>query len=165
MGLEMEIDLNELRQLISDYLLSARSIPIHNPQERQGNSKLWEKDLENYFRGRGLEFQRNDHKSPDFGDPLNVDIKTVRFDRTAKTFSVAPLSIDEAVTGVLPYRMIVLIWKYDAETRQGFPADALIIPKEAKSVLTNWSFKGIQVKSGVSTSLIRQRGVLGGKKL
>ncbi len=161
----MEIELTELIQLITDYVQSARSISIQNPQERQGNSKLWEKDLENYLRARGFEFKRNNDKTPDFGDPLNVDVKTVRVDRTTKTFSVAPLSIDEAVTGVLPYRMIVLIWKYEKDTQNGYPVDALVIPKEAKSILTNWSFKGIQVKSGVSKALIRQRGVLGGKKL
>lgn len=94
-----------------------------------------------------------------------MDVKTVRFDRTAKTFSVAPLSIDEAVSGVLPYRMIVLVWKYDMDSQRGYPVDALVVPKEAKTVLTNWSFKGIQVKSGVSETLIRQRGVLGGRKL
>lgn len=48
----MEIDLDKLTELVADYLQAARSIPIQNPQERQGNSKLWEKDLENYFHGR-----------------------------------------------------------------------------------------------------------------
>ncbi|TAH51161.1 MAG: hypothetical protein EYC68_11525 [Chloroflexota bacterium] len=161
----MEIELKELTELVADYLQAARSIPIQNPQERQGNSKLWEKDLENYFRGRGFDFIRNDNASPDFGEPLNVDIKTVRFDRTAKTFSVAPLTIDQAVSGVLPYRMIVLVWRYDGDTQRGYPVDALVVPKEAKTVLTNWSFKGIQVKSGVSESLLRERGILGGKNL
>ncbi len=139
----MEIDLGGLTALVSDYLLAARSIPIQDPQERQGNSKLYEKDLENYFRARGFDFKRNDSESPDFGDPLNVDVKTIRFDRLTKTFSVAPLSIDEAITGVLPYRMIVLIWKYDSDNKRGYPVDALIVPKEAKTVLTNWSFKGV----------------------
>lgn len=161
----MEIDVTELTALVADYLQAARSVPIENTQERQGNSKLWEKDLENYFRGRGFDFKRNDNQSPDFGEPLNVDVKTIRFDRTTKTFSVAPLTVDEAVSGVLPYRMIVLIWKYDKDTQRGYPVDALVVPKEAKTVLTNWSFKGIQVKSGVSEGLIRERGVLGGKKL
>jgi len=161
----MEIDFEALTQLLVDYLRAARSIPIANPQERQGNSKLWEKDLENFFRARGFDFLRNNDTSPDFGDPLNLDVKTIRFDRSTKTFSVAPLTIDQAVSGVLPYRMVVLIWKYDPDTQKGFPVDALVVPKEAKTVLTNWSFKGIQVKSGVSESLIRQRGILGGKKL
>lgn len=161
----MEIDFEALTQLLVDYLRAARSIPIANPQERQGNSKLWEKDLENFFRARGFDFLRNNDTSPDFGDPLSLDVKTIRFDRSTKTFSVAPLTIDQAVSGVLPYRMVVLIWKYDPDTQKGFPVDALVVPKEAKTVLTNWSFKGIQVKSGVSESLIRQRGILGGKKL
>jgi hypothetical protein len=161
----MEIPFEELRALVIDYVQAGRSIPITNPQERQGNSKLWEKDLENYFRQRGFEFKRNNDRAPDFEEPLNLEVKTIRFDRTTKTFSVAPLTPEQAVSGVLPYRIVVLIWKYDVNTSFGFPVDALLVPKEAKTVLTNWSFKGIQVKSGVSEKLIRERGILGGRRL
>lgn len=161
----MEIDLNKLADLLFDYIQAARSIPIENPQERQGNSKLWEKDLEKFFRERGLEFTRNDNQSPDFGDPLNLDVKAIRFDRSTKTFSVGALTLEEALSGILPYRIVVLVWKYDPNVQMGYPVDAVIVPKKAKTVLTNWSFTGIQVKSGVSESLIRQHGVLSGKKL
>jgi hypothetical protein len=161
----MEISLNEIRGLLLDYFESGRSIPIENEQERQGNSKLWEKDLCDFLHAKGYKFERHDSKTPDFGDPFNLDVKTLRFDRTTKTFSVAPLTAEQALTGVLPYRMVVLLWKYDSKTGRGHPVDAVLVPKEAKSVLTNWSYKGIQVKSGVSDKLIREKGLLAGKRL
>ena len=161
----MEISLEELKGLMLKYLDSARSIPISNAQERQGNSKLWEKDVAEFFRVVGYEFKRNDAVTPDYGDPLNFDLKTVRIDRTTKTFTVAPLTYEEAKTGVLQYRIIVLIWRFDEQPHRGYPIDAIIVPKEARSVLTNWSFKGIQVKSGISEKMIREKGILAGRKL
>ena len=159
----MEISLDEIRSLLLDYFDAGRSISVENEQERQGNSKLWEKDLSEFLRGKGYKFDRHDSKSPDFGDPFNLDVKTLRLDRTTKTFSVAPLTAEQALTGVLPYRMVVLLWKYDSTTRRGHPVDAVLVPKEARSVLTNWSYKGIQVKSGVSEKLIREKGILSGR--
>ncbi len=161
----MELNLNEIRDLLLEYFDAGRSIPIENTQERQGNSKLWEKDLYDFFRAKGYEFERYDSKTPDFGDPFNLDVKTLRFDRSTKTFSVAPLTPQEALTGVLPYRMVVLLWRYDSDTGRGHPVGAVLVPKEAKTVLTNWSYKGIQVKSGVSETLIREKGLLAGKRL
>jgi hypothetical protein len=161
----MEIDLNEIRRLLLEYFESGRSIPIENEQERQGNSKLWEKDLCEFLHAKGYKFDRHDSKTPDFGDPFNLDVKTLRFDRTTKTFSVAPLTAEQALTGVLPYRMVVLLWKYDPKTGRGHPVDAVLIPKEARTILTNWSYKGIQVKSGISEKLIREKGLLAGKRL
>ena len=61
--------------------------------------------------------------------------------------------------------MVILIWKYDVQTGRGYAVDAVLVPKEAKTVLTNWSYKGIQVKSGVSEKLIREKGLLAGTKL
>lgn len=161
----MEINLGKIRSLLLEYFEAGRSIPIENAQERQGNSKLWEKDLCEFLHGKGYVFERHDSKTPDFGDPFNLDVKTLRFDRTTKTFSVAPLTVKQALTGVLPYRMVILLWKYDERSKRGHPVDAVLVPKEAKSVLTNWSYKGIQVKSGVSEKLIREKGLLAGKKL
>jgi len=161
----MELTLEKIRTLILEYLQSKRSIPIKNPQERQGNSKLWEKDLEEFCRAKDFQFERSDDSAPDFGEPLNFDVKTIRVDRTTKTFTVAPLTERQAETGVLPYRMVILVWRYDEKTRRGFPMDAIVVPKEAKTVLTNWSYKGIQVKSGISDGLIRERGLLAGRKL
>ncbi len=161
----MEISFEEIRRLLLEYFEAGRSIPIENVQERQGNSKLWEKDLYEYLRDKGYDFQRRDSDTPDFGEPFNLDVKTLRFDRTTKTFSVAPLTEEQALTGVLPYRMVILLWKYDPQSRRGYPIDAILVPKEAKSVLTNWSYKGIQVKSGVSAKLIREKGLLAGKRL
>ena len=161
----MEINLETIRSLLLDYFEAGRSIPIENAQERQGNSKLWEKDLYEFLQGKGYKFERSDSETPDFGDPFNLDVKTLRFDRTTKTFSVAPLTAKQALTGVLPYRMVILLWKYDQKSKRGYPVDAVLVPKEAKSVLTNWSYKGIQVKSGVSEKLIREKGLLAGKKL
>jgi hypothetical protein len=161
----MEISLDEIRDLILAYLSANRAIPVTDPQERQGNSKQWEKDLAEFCRSRGYEFTRNDQIAPDYGEPLNFDVKTIRIDRTTKTFTVAPLTEQEALTGVLPYRIVVLIWRYDTRKKRGYPVDAIIVPKEAKTVLTNWSYKGIQVKSGVSDGLIRERGLLAGKRL
>jgi len=154
-----------LKGLILKYLDSRRSIPISNAQERQGNSKLWEKDVAEFCHAAGYEFKRNDAVTPDYGDPLNFDLKTVRIDRTTKTFTVAPLTYKEAKTGVLKYRIVILIWRFDEQTRRGYPIDAIIVPKEARSVLTNWSFKGIQVKSGISEKMIREKGILAGKQL
>ena len=161
----MEISFEELKALILNYLAAKRSIPIQDPQERQGNSKLWEKDVEEFCRAQGYQFQRNNSTTPDYGEPLNFDVKSIRLDRTTKTFTVAPLTEKQAQTGVLPYRMVILIWKYNGRTRRGYPVDAIVVPKEAKSVLTNWSYKGIQVKSGVSEKMIREKGLLSGKKL
>ncbi len=161
----MEISLEELKRLILKYLDSGRSIPISNAQERQGNSKLWEKDVAEFCCVAGYEFKRNDAVTPDYGDPLNFDLKTVRIDRTTKTFTVAPLTYKEAKTGILRYRIAILIWRFDEQTHRGYPIDAIIVPKEARSVLTNWSFKGIQVKSGISERMIREKGILAGKKL
>ena len=156
----MEITLEELKVLILKYLQSNRLIEVKNPQERQGNSKLWEKDIEEFFVQQGFRFRRNDSESPDFEDPLNFDVKTVRIDRKTKTFTVAPLTEIQAETGVLPYRIVVLIWRYNATTGHGVPVDAIVVPKNARSVLKNWSYKGIQVKSGVSDDMIRRMGVL-----
>jgi hypothetical protein len=61
--------------------------------------------------------------------------------------------------------MVILIWKYDNESGRGYPVDAIIVPNEARSVLTNWSYKGIQVKSGISEKMIREKGVLAGRRL
>jgi len=160
-----EISFEELRDLISGYLHANRSIPIANPQERQGNSKLWEKDIEKYCRERGFEFSRSDADNPDFGNPLNFDAKTIRVDRKTKTFTVAPLTEAQAQTGILSYRIVILIWRYDSKRRRGYPLEAIVVPKEAKTVLTNWSYKGIQVKSGISDGLIREKGILQGRKL
>ena len=156
----MEIPLEELEVLIIEYLQSSPSIEIENPQERQGNSKLWEKDLERYFLEQGFKFRRNDSEAPDFEDPLNFDVKTVRSDRSTKTFTVAPLTEREAETGVLPYRIVILIWEYDFTSNRGTVVEGIVVPKEARSVLTNWSYKGIQVKSGISDTLIRRYGLL-----
>ena len=49
-----EIPLEKLENLILKYLLAKRTIQIENPQERQGNSKLWEKDLEEFLIEQGL---------------------------------------------------------------------------------------------------------------
>ena len=116
-----EISFEELRDLISGYLQANRSIPIANPQERQGNSKLWEKDIEKYCRERGFEFSRSDADNPDFGNPLNFDAKTIRVDRKTKTFTVAPLTEAQAQTGILSYRIVILIWRYDSKRRRGYP--------------------------------------------
>lgn len=78
-----EIPLKKLENLIREYLLAKRTIQIEDPQERQGNSKLWEKDLAEFFIEQDFEFVRNDSQSPDFADPLNFDLKTVRSDRYA----------------------------------------------------------------------------------
>lgn len=161
----MEIAIEEVMDIILRYLESSRSIAIKNPQERQGNSKLWEKDIAEFCRSLGYQFERHDNKTPDYGDPLNFDVKTVRVDRAAKTFTVAPLTEVEARTGVLPYRIVILIWRYDESRKRGYPLDAIVVPRETKTVLTNWSYKGIQVKSGVSDSLIREKGVLSGSRL
>ena len=133
--------------------------------QRQGNSKLWEKDIEKFFKGKGYVFTRSDNDVPDFSTPLNFDVKTIRADRTTKTFTVAPLTPEQADTGILPYRMVVLVWQYDDKKSSGIPLDAVIVPKEARTVLTNWSFKGIQVKSGISAGLVKQKGILAGRKL
>lgn len=161
----MEISLEELKGLVLKYLEAGRSIPISNAQERQGNSKLWEKDFAEFCRAQGYEFQRNNAVTPDYGDPLNCDLKTIRIDRSTKTFTVAPLTEKQAKTGVLPYRMVVLIWRLDEGTHRGYAVDAIVVPKRARSVLTNWSYKGIQVKSGVSETMIREKGLLAGRKL
>ncbi len=161
----MELSLEQVGTLVRKYLDVNRSIPIRNAQERQGNSKLWEKDFAEFCRAEGFEFQRNDSVAPDYGDPLNLDLKTVRIDRTTKTFTVAPLTEKQAETGVLPYRMVILIWRLDEQRHRGYPVDAVVVPKEARTVLTNWSYKGIQVKSGVSEAMIRERGLLAGQKI
>ncbi len=152
--------MEELENLILEYLLAKRSIQIEDPQERQGNSKLWEKDLAEFFIERDLEFTRNDSQSPDFERPLNFDLKTVRSDRSTLTFTVAPLTERQAKTGKLPYRIVVLIWEYNSTDRYGKAVNAVVIPKKARTVLTNWSYKGIQVKSGVSNELIQEKGLL-----
>src|SRR5260370_12691989 len=108
----MEISLNEIRDLLLEYFESGRSIPIENEQERQGNSKLWEKDLCEFLRGKDYEFERHDSETPDFGDPFNLDVKTLRVDRTTKTFSVAPPTEEQASTGGLPSRIVVLLLQY-----------------------------------------------------
>ena len=61
--------------------------------------------------------------------------------------------------------MVVLLSKYDQKTGRCHPVDAVLIPKEARTILTNWSYKGIQVKSGISEKLIREKGLLAGKRL
>ena len=155
-----DIPLEKLENLILEYLLAKRTIQIENPQERQGNSKLWEKDLAEFCIEQGFEFARNDSQSPDFEDPLNFDLKTVRSDRSTLTFTVAPLTERQAKTGKLPYRMVVLIWEYNSAGRNGEAVNAIVIPKKARTVLTNWSYKGIQVKSGISNELIKKRGLL-----
>lgn len=161
----MELPLEQIEEIVIQYLNSGRSIQVYNPQERQGNSKAWEKDFAEFCQSQGYKFKRNDNIAPDYGAPLNLDLKTVRIDRTAKTFTVAPLTEREARTGVLTYRIVVLIWRYESDTGRGSPVDAIVVPKEAKSVLTNWSYKGIQVKSGVSEKMIREKGVLEGRRL
>lgn len=155
-----EIPLEKLENLILEYLLAKRTIQIENPQERQGNSKLWEKDLAEFCIEQGFEFARSDSQSPDFEDPLNFDLKTVRSDRSTLTFTVAPLTERQAKTGKLPYRMVVLIWEYNSTGRYGEAVNAIVIPKRARTVLTNWSYKGIQVKSGISNELIQEKGLL-----
>ena len=155
-----EIPLKKLENLILEYLLAKRTIQIENPQERQGNSKLWEKDLEEFFIEQDFQFARNDSQSPDFEDPLNFDLKTVRSDRSTLTFTIAPLTERQAKTGKLPYRMVVLIWEYNFTGRYGEAVNAIVIPKKARAVLTNWSYKGIQVKSGISNELIKEKGLL-----
>ena len=155
-----EIPLEKLENLILEYLLAKRTIEIENPQERQGNSKLWEKDLEEFLIEQGLEFTRNDSQSPDFEAPLNFDLKTVRSDRSTLTFTVAPLTERQAKTGKLPYRIVILIWEYHSTDSYGEAVNAIVIPKKARTVLTNWSYKGIQVKSGISNELLKEKGLL-----
>ena len=153
-----EIPLEKLENLILKYLLAKRTIQIENPQERQGNSKLWEKDLEEFLIEQDLEFTRNDSQSPDFEAPLNFDLKTVRSDRDTLTFTVAPLTERQAKTGKLPYRIVILIWEY--HSTGSYAVNAIVIPKKARTVLTNWSYKGIQVKSGISNELLKEKGLL-----
>ncbi len=155
-----EIPLEKLENLIREYLLAKRTIYTENPQERQGNSKLWEKDLAGFFIEQGFDFTRNDSESPDFEHPLNFDLKTIRSDRSTLTFTVAPLTERQAKTGKLPYRIVVLIWEYNSTGRYGEAVNAIVIPKKARTVLTNWSYKGIQVKSGISNELIKKKGLL-----
>ncbi len=155
-----EIPLKKLEDLILEYLLAKRTIQIEDPQERQGNSKLWEKDLAEFFIEQDFKFARNDSQSPDFEEPLNFDLKTVRSDRSTLTFTVAPLTERQAKTGKLPYRMIILIWEYNSTGRYGEAVNAIVVPKKARTVLTNWSYKGIQVKSGISNELIKEKGLL-----
>ena len=116
--------------------------------------------MEEFFIEQDFQFARNDSQSPDFEDPLNFDLKTVRSDRSTLTFTIAPLTERQAKTGKLPYRMVVLIWEYNFTGRYGEAVNAIVIPKKARAVLTNWSYKGIQVKSGISNELIKEKGLL-----
>jgi hypothetical protein len=161
----MEISIEDIAAAVLTYIDSGRSIVITDPQERQGNSKRWEKDFCEYLHSKGYSFDRRDDEAPDFGPPMNLEVKTLRFDRPVKTFSIAPLTAEEAATGILPYRILILIWKYDSATSRGLPVDAVLVPHEAKTVLTNWSYKGIQVKSGISDRVIREKGLLAGRRL
>lgn len=154
----IELPLSDIDSIMLQYIRSGRSVHIENCHERQGNSAEWENDIEDFLRGSfNSPFTRG--QNPDFGFPYNLDVKTIRSDRAVKTFSVSAATAEQAESGILPYRTVVLIWRYDEDFQRGFPEDAVIIPKDTRSVLTNWSY-GIQIKTGVSESLIREQGLL-----
>lgn len=154
----VELPLPVIDEIMLQYLLSGRSIRIDNCQERQGNSTEWENDIEEFLKGLSYgPFERG--QNPDFGFPYNMDIKTIRSDRKAKTFSISAATAEQAESGILPYRTVVLVWRYDEDFKRGFPEDAVIIPNDTRTVLSNWSY-GIQIKTGISDSLLQERGLL-----
>lgn len=158
-----DLTVEQLQSYFQQYINSGRSIPIKDAQDRQVNSKNWEKDIESFFVQLGYGFARNDSECPDFTSPLNFDIKSIRSDRGTKTFSIGGLTPEQYATGTLPYRIAILVWKY--EDGRGRPVDAIIVPQDARTVLTNWSATGIQVKSGISASLLRTHGVMSARLL
>lgn len=160
----MDLTIEQLEQIFADYLASGRGLFLEDPSN-QGNSKLWEKDIEEYLQDYKLSVKRSNGKAPDFKSPLNFDLKMVRNDRKSQTFSLSGLSVKEAETGKMPYRLVIVMWEYDAVNSCGKPVEAMVIPSDMKELLSQWSFTGIQIKTGVNRALIEQRGIIfnGGK--
>jgi hypothetical protein len=156
----MDLTITQLEQIFAEYIAEGRSVYIENPQN-QGNSKLWEKDVEEFLIvDKKLSFRRSDGKAPDFGSPLNFDLKMIKDDRKSQTFSLSGLSVEEANTGNMPYRLAIVIWEYDAPSSCGHAVEAIIIPPYMKEYLSQWSFTGIQIKTGVNRALIEKRGII-----
>lgn len=148
-----ELDSQTLVEIMRQYVEAGRSVQIRG----QANSLEWEADLEAFIKdGPWGNPQRG--QNPDFMHPFNFDLKSIRADRNKKSFSISGLTIEEATSGVLPYRLVILLW--EDLGGWGRPVDALVIDKHARSVLSDWSF-GLQVKAGITNSIIKEMGVKG----
>ena len=146
-----ELALHTLEEIMRLYIEAKHPVQIRG----QANSFEWENDLAAFLK-RGGWGDPNQSQNPDFAAPFNFDLKAVRADRRNKTFSISGASIDEATTGILPYRIVILLWEDLGGI--GIPVDALVISRDAKDALSNWTF-GIQIKAGITNSIVEELSV------
>lgn len=146
-----ELELHTLEEIMRLYVEAKHRVQIRG----QANNFEWENDLAEFIKqgnwGNPIQGQ-----NPDFGLPFNFDLKSVRADRATKTFSISGASVEEAMTGILPYRIVVLLWEDLGGI--GIPVDAIVISKHAKSALSSWTY-GIQIKAGITNSIVEELSV------
>jgi len=153
-----EVSFEELEQIVVHYLRSNVFIQLSDSEKP---STQWETSFAQFLRQHYGDFEKVG-QNPDFGLPFNFDLKMVYGNRPkdATTFSFSGLTQEQADTGILPYRTVVLLWRINRDENRGYLYDGVVIPKDAKSVLPSWSYTGIQVKSSLSKDMCRHETLL-----